>query len=297
MIYTCTTNPSLDYYITFTSALSLGQNNRSDLEMYEAGGKGVNVSIMLNNFHIPSVCLGFIGGFTKDYYLSFISNYPNIQPLFTTIKENTRINVKIMDDKYETSLNAKGPFITKEEFEKFKKRTLNIYNDDIFVLSGSVQDEIEDDIVNLVHELYEDGVKIVLDSDASIIDRCLDINCFMIKLNDNYFTDGKDIVTTCKDFVKKGIKNVMYSNAHKPSYLFTEEHCYKCETIENSLVNSTGSSDSMVAGFLYSSLRGASSYETFKYANAASLATSLSNDLDSKKIIEDRFNSIEVIEL
>ncbi|MDO4940197.1 MAG: 1-phosphofructokinase family hexose kinase [Erysipelotrichaceae bacterium] len=296
MIYTCTTNPSLDYYITFTSSLTLDQNNRSDLEMFEAGGKGVNVSIMLNNFHIPSVCLGFIGGFTKEYYLSFISNYPNIQPLFTTIKENTRINVKIMDDKYETSLNAKGPYISKEEFEKFKKRTLNIYNDDIFVLSGSVQDEIEEDIIALVHELAQDGVKIVLDTDAHIINKCLDINCFMIKLNDGYFTNNEDVIETCKSFVEKGVINVMYSNAHKPSYLFTKDKNYKCETIEDSLVNSTGSSDSMVAGFLYSSLRGASSYESFKYANAASLATTLSNDLESKKIIEDRFNKIEVIE-
>ena len=42
MIYTCTTNPSLDYYISLPE-LVLGKSNRTDTEMYEAGGKGVNV--------------------------------------------------------------------------------------------------------------------------------------------------------------------------------------------------------------------------------------------------------------
>ncbi len=126
MIYTCTTNPSLDYYITVPNKLIAGENNRSDMEMYEAGGKGVNVSIVLNIFRIPSVCMGFLGGFTRDFYLTFITNYPNVQPLFTTIADNTRINVKIMDSKYETSINAKGPHITDEEFARFKSRLGNI---------------------------------------------------------------------------------------------------------------------------------------------------------------------------
>lgn len=299
MIYTCTTNPSLDYYITFDDELVVGKNNRSSMELYDAGGKGVNVSIVLNNFHIPSVCLGFLGGFTKDYYLKFISNYPNIQPLFTTISDNTRINIKLMDTCNETSLNAKGPHISKEEFIKFRNRTNNIYEGDTFVLSGTVQDEIENDIIDLLHSLASDGVKIVLDTDKHIVDMCKDISVYMLKLNDSFFTNDSEenIINVCKELVECGFKNVMYSNAKKPSFLFTKDKSYRCNNIENNLVNTTGSSDSMVAGFLYSDLRGSNAYESFKYANAASIATSLTNDLSSRNIIEERFNNIEVIEL
>ena len=183
MIYTCTTNPSLDYYITIPE-LKAGKDTRSDLEMFDAGGKGVNVSIVLNNFRIPSVCMGFLGGFTKDYYLSFIANYPNIQPLFTTIADNTRINVKIMDAKSETSINAKGPHITDSEFQRFKSRLNNIYTDDIFILSGNIEVEIKDRMIALVHELCEDGVKVLLDTDKDIIDACRDCKLFAVKLND-----------------------------------------------------------------------------------------------------------------
>ena len=294
MIYTCTTNPSLDYYVTIPS-LEMGTNNRSDLEMYEAGGKGVNVSIVLNNFRIPSVCMGFLGGFTKDFYLSFIAKYPNIQPLFTTIADHTRINVKIMDNEYETSINAKGPHITDQEFNRFRSRANSVYTDDIFVLSGNIEEEIKDRIIDLVHELCADGVKVILDTDKQILDRCLDADLFAVKLNDRNL-DG-DLFEKAKEYLEKKVDVILYSAPHKHSYVFTNDQTLMCENLDDSLVNVTGSADSMVAGFLYGVIRGADTLESFKYANAASLATSLSNDLGSKEKIEEVYDTIEVREL
>ena len=72
MIYTITTNPSLDYYLSFRGSLKGGENNRSDFELYDAGGKGVNVSIFLNSMNIQSTALGFLGGFTADFYLEHL---------------------------------------------------------------------------------------------------------------------------------------------------------------------------------------------------------------------------------
>ncbi len=293
MIYTCTTNPSLDYYITLDK-VERGKNNRSDMEMFDAGGKGVNVSIVLNNFRIPSVALGFLGGFTKDFYLSFISNYPNVQPLFTTIADNTRINLKIMDSQWETGINAKGPHISDTEFNRFKARLNSVYTDDIFVLSGNIEEEIKDRMIDLVHELCAEGVKVVLDSDKEIIDRCLDCGLYAVKLNDNNVKG--DVAQTAKDYLSKGVSTILYSAPHKPSYVFTSDVSLKCENLADSLVNVTGSADSMVAGYLYGAIHGADVYESFKYANAASLATVMSNDLGSKEKIEEVFHTIEVQE-
>lgn len=297
MIYTCTANPSLDYYMTFDS-INNGKANRSEMELFEAGGKGVNVSIVLNNFGIPNSCLGFLGGFTKEPYLKCLNDFPNIQPLFTTIADNTRINVKLMDSKYETSLNAKGPKVTNEEFDKFKLRLNKIYKDDIFVLSGNVQEEIEDKMVEVVNELSQDGVKIVLDTDGDVTDKCLSAKPFMVKINDFYLAySNLTVEESAKKFLDSGVQYVLYSNAGKASYLYTTDKIYKCNNQENSLINSTGSSDSMVAGALFGVIRGADPKECFKYANAASLATSMSNDLGSKKKIEELYDSIEVEEL
>ena len=121
MIYTITTNPSLDYYMSSPDNLESGNYFRSASEYYGAGGKGVNVSIFLSGLGMASSALGFLGGFTKDKYIERVKKYPDIQPLFTTIKEDTRINVKVMTSE-ETSLNARGPKITNEEFDKFLNR-------------------------------------------------------------------------------------------------------------------------------------------------------------------------------
>lgn len=294
MIYTCTTNPSLDYYLTIDK-LKLGKSNRSDFEMFTSGGKGVNVSIVLNNFHIQSCCLGFLGGFTKDFYLAHISNYPNIQPLFTTINDNTRINIKLMDNQYETSLNAKGPNITLDEFEKFKNRLSHIYKGDLFVLSGNIENEIKQGIIDVIHDLSHDGVKIVLDTDYDVIEKCLDVKPFMIKLNDYLLSDCKEELDIfSKKLIDNGTTYVMYSNASKPSYLYSKDEILTCKNLADSLVNTTGSSDSLVAGFIYGHIRGADTVECFKYANAASLATTIENDLGSKEKIEELFNTIEV---
>jgi len=294
MIYTCTTNPSLDYFIDLNE-LVVNDDNRSNFESYDAGGKGVNVSIVLNNFHIPSTCLGFLGGFVKDYYLTFISKYPNIQPLFTSISDNTRINIKIKDLKYQTDINTKGPHITNEEFEKFHNRLNNIYTGDYFVLSGNIEEDIIDKMIDIVHELASNGVRVILDCDRDIIERCIDTDIFAVKLNDDN-VDG-DILTYSNKLIEKGVKYVIYSAANKPSYIVNENETLKCENLVNSLINVTGSSDSLLAGFIYGIIRGADIYESFKYANAASLATNMSNDLGSKEKIEEVYNEIEVIKL
>lgn len=296
MIYTCTTNPSLDYYISITD-LKVGEDLRSDYEMFDAGGKGVNVSIVLNNFRIPNVALGFLGGFTKEYYLQFISKYPNIQPLFTSIKDNTRINLKIMDLENETDINVKGPHISDDEFEKFKSRLSNIYAGDYFVLSGNIEEEIKDRMIKLVYDLCADGVKVILDTDKSILDRCLDAKLFAVKLNKNNIEDRSKLIDYSKSLIDKGIENVLYSSSGDDSYIFTDEEVYSCSSLSGSLVEVTGTSDSLVAGFIYGKIRGADTLESFKYANAASLATSMSNDLGSKEKIEELFETIKVNKL
>lgn len=292
MIYTCTTNPSLDYYISIPE-FKIGTNMRSEMETFDAGGKGVNVSIVLNNFRIPNVCMGFLGGFVKDYYLSFISKYPNIQPLFTTISDNTRINLKINTQNEEMDINAIGPNITDEEFNKFKNRLSNIYKDDIFVLSGNIENNIKDRMIEVVRELSNDGVKVVIDTDYDVLEKCIGLNLFIVKLN-NQILQGKDLNEFSRYLIDNGVENVLYSNKNEKSYLFTKDNTYVCEHVNGSLIDVTGTSDSLVAGFIYGKIKGADSLESFKYANAASMATSLSNDLGSKEVVEELFDKIEV---
>ena len=63
MIYTITFNPAVDY-VVYTDELQVGKVNRSKSEEIYFGGKGINVSMVLNELGIKSKAMGFVAGFT-----------------------------------------------------------------------------------------------------------------------------------------------------------------------------------------------------------------------------------------
>ena len=121
MICTCTLNPSLDYYMEFEEPVVKNATNRSKMEYFAAGGKGINISIVLNNLAIPTRAFGFLGGFTKDYYIELLQKYTYVQPSFTYVDGATRINVKVNDGD-DTDLNAMGPYITEDKMANLKAK-------------------------------------------------------------------------------------------------------------------------------------------------------------------------------
>ena len=62
MIYTVTTNPNIDYYMDLRAPLHVGGINRSGRELLAPGGKGINVSLMLQTLGKPSCVLGYLAG-------------------------------------------------------------------------------------------------------------------------------------------------------------------------------------------------------------------------------------------
>ena len=63
MIYTVTFNPALDYIVR-VEQFNVGEVNRAAYSEIMAGGKGVNVSLVLKNLGHESTALGFAAGFT-----------------------------------------------------------------------------------------------------------------------------------------------------------------------------------------------------------------------------------------
>ena len=65
MIYTLTVNPAIDYTVSVEN-FTLGRVNRTLSEQIFIGGKGINVSCVLNNLGVKSTALGFAAGFTGE---------------------------------------------------------------------------------------------------------------------------------------------------------------------------------------------------------------------------------------
>ena len=93
MIYTVTVNPALDYVIQLNQ-VKAGKINRSKDCQFLAGGKGINVSQVLNQLGVDNTAWGFIGGFTGKELVRQL-NVKQIVNDFVTISDDTRVNVKI----------------------------------------------------------------------------------------------------------------------------------------------------------------------------------------------------------
>ena len=65
MIYTITFNPAVDLVIQVPNC-QIGTLNRSKGEEYVAGGKGINMSVILKQFGIDNICLLYTSPSPRD---------------------------------------------------------------------------------------------------------------------------------------------------------------------------------------------------------------------------------------
>lgn len=306
MIYTCTLNPSLDYYLEFDKPLEKGVRNRSQLEYYEAGGKGMNVSIVLNNLLIPTRAYGFLGGFTKDFYIKLLEKYEYIEPNFTTIEGNTRINIKLHDTTGELDCNAAGPYITYSDFDKFRQKVKRLDEKDYFVYAGSTPEYLGSQIVDLLKSCMEEGVRVVLDTTPSIILDCLSSKPFLVKTTPSELSQllqkelltKQDYVVAMKEVIKLGAKYVLLLSDDQTAYLASEDGIYESPVLNQSpAVNTVGTGDSLVAGFLMNYLRSSDGLDSFKFAVCCGSATAYSKGLATREKINSFYEKVDVTKL
>ena len=108
MIYTVTMNPCLDYVVELEQ-VRLGRTNRAKGTYIRAGGKGINVSLMLNRLNVENRATGFVAGFTGDEITAQLSG-EGIAAEFLTVSGLSRINVKLWAEE-ETEINGTGPMV------------------------------------------------------------------------------------------------------------------------------------------------------------------------------------------
>lgn len=303
MIYTCTLNPSLDYYMKF-DCVEPGKLNRSIEEYYEAGGKGINVSIVLNNLRIPSRALGFVGGFTRDFFMEQLRRYTYIEPNFTYIKDHTRINVKAFDRR-ETTLNARGPQVSEEEKRQMLRRVEKLNSYDILVLSGSCPDNCFDMAEKMMEYCQENEVKIVLDTKPSTMLAFLKYHPLLVKPNleeleemfgEPIFTE-KDIVKNARKLVELGADNCIVSLGGDGAILVNRMGAFKSSVAPGEVKNTIGAGDSVVAGFLMNYLRSQDMIKIFQYASACGSATALSHTLCTREEADALVEQITVTKI
>lgn len=304
MICTCTLNPSLDYYMEFDKPLDGNDAvNRSSLEYYEAGGKGINVSIVLNNLNIPTRAFGFVGGFTKDFYISLLSKYEEIRPNFTYVDGHTRINVKCSAEGQWTDLNACGPYITNSDMENLQKKVSSLYSQDYFVLAGHTQEYLMDAVEEMIKNAIKDDVKVVLDTNAELVKKLLPSHPFMIKTTAEELpsfvelagNSEEDLIAGAKKLHEAGARYVIVTNHSRSAILVCKEGVYRVDlTKDDKYVSFVGTGDSLIAGFLMNYMRTNDPLDSFRFGASCGSATAYSKGLATRENIDNFYETTKV---
>ncbi|MBD5129291.1 MAG: 1-phosphofructokinase [Ruminococcaceae bacterium] len=301
MVYTVTFNPALDY-VVFVNNIKFREVNKIEKELVCAGGKGINVSLVLAELGIKSKAMGFIAGFTGAAIEQSVIEH-GIEADFVVLDSGlSRINIKLKSDG-ETELNANGPKISDGALKELFLRFEELKDGDILLLAGSVPDSLPQDIYQQILE-YISGknVRTVVDATGELLTNTLPYKPYLIKPNLEELAEIFGERPTCKDDVIEyaaqlramGAQNVLVSMAGDGAMLLDSDgDVHFCDACEGKVVNSVGAGDAMVAGFISGMLDNDVDQEyALMLGTAAGGATVFTDSMPSKAQIIDQMKQL-----
>lgn len=295
MIYTITFNPALDYIVKVDD-FKLGSVNRTSYEKIYAGGKGINVSIVLNNLGVESKVLGYIAGFTGDEIERRVKEFGCYSDFIKLNNGMSRINVKLKSSE-ESEINGQGPQVNNESLEQLYKKLDCLKEDDILVLAGSIPSTLPKDIYeSIMKRLDGRKIKFVVDATGELLLNVLNYKPFLIKPNHHELAElfnveiknEDEIIYYAKKLKEMGARNVLISMAGDGALFVTETgEVLKSAVPKGKVKNSVGAGDSMVGGFIAGYLKHNKLEEAFKMGVATGSASAFSDGLATKDKVEE----------
>lgn len=299
MIYTITTNPSLDY--TVDAELIPGQINRANSEIIYPGGKGINVSLSLLRLGEETRALGFAAGRIGQTIRDMLDDYgcPNTF-LELSGGGQSRINVKILGPE-ETALNGRGPALGAADLVRLLELLEDVQRGDTVVISGWVQNISF--YVEILEQLAGTGCMTVLDCSGEALWQCLGSHPFLIKPNLSelgalFGVEGLDYteaVELAHQIQLEGARNILVSMGGGGAFLLTESReLYIANACSGQVLNTVGAGDSLVAGFLTGLKNTGDFGKALQFGVAAGCATAFNEWLGTKEETERLVELIQV---
>ena len=305
MIYTITFNPAVDLVIQVQNC-QLGTLNRSMSEEYVAGGKGINMSVVLKRLGIDNIATGFLGGFSGKYIEEFLEK-EGINPQFISVEGTTRINVKVKGE-VETEINASGPTVDAEKFQQLMNYFEDVLTEgDIVFLAGNTAPGLDETSYVAIAKLcYARGVKLVLDTTKNSLFACLTYQPFIIKPNLHELEElfgvniqtKEEMINYAFQLQEKGARNVLISCGGEGAFLVSETgQVFTSNIPKGTLVNSVGAGDSMLGGFMAKFIETNDYRKSLKQGAASGSATAFSVGIATRELIEELIPHIKIEEI
>lgn len=281
MIYTITMNPSIDYYLTVDQPLIVNEVCRASNEMFKVGGKGINVSIILNELKIHSKVLTFLGGFTGEYIKDNLRKYDNIQLDYIPIRGNNRINVKIAQLNETISINGKGDSVNRENLDALLSKLNQVTADDWVMVCGSLMGSTSMDVLVEISDIvHKRNAKLIIDMESlsiELLGTCkpdlIKPNLYEFKLlSRSEIRNDMELKSAIRSVLNTGVKSILLSQGAKGAIYATDSRCLRLHQPTIKAHNNVGMGDSMLAAFIGYISHGSSEKEAFRWSGAAGVA-------------------------
>lgn len=299
MIYTITTNPSLDY--TVETDLIPGQINRTRSEIIYPGGKGINVSMSLQQLGVETIALGFAAGRIGQTIRDLLDDLQCPHKLLELSGGGqSRINVKVRGP-VETAINGMGPKLCEADMMRLMELLRDVHPEDSVVLSGWTQNIPF--YVSILQQLAPTGCTTVLDCTGEALWQCLGCHPFLIKPNLTELEalfgvedlEPGEGVELARQLQHEGARNVLVSMGGEGAFLLTEEReLYFANACSGHVCNTVGAGDALVAGFLTGLRKSGNFADALQMGVAAGSAAAFSDWLGSKELTMELLEQVHV---
>ena len=307
MIYTITLNPAIDYFITVSDQPLIDTEvNRALKEKFQVGGKGLNVSTMLDKLDIPSVAIALVGGFTGEYIKECLSESNNISLKAIEASGINRINVKVYNGDNTICINGNGVSATTQTKTDLLNALEGITNNDWVLICGSLVENIDYEFIGeLVEVIHSKQARLVMDMESLTLDLLEKYKPYLVKPNLYEFRMlmGDDSITVdtispyLNDLLNIGVESVLVSLGPDGAILSTPKTKYRLRHKPINAVNKIGSGDAMLATYVGMLSQDKHIGGALAWAGAAGVAMATTREEVTYQMIKESLSLLEVYEV
>jgi len=284
MIYTVTLNPALDKTVEIPS-LAVDSVNRITAMRTDPGGKGINVSKVIQKLGGESTAIGILGGNTGNAICAALEAM-KIKTAFRFVEGETRTNLKIIDpaNHTNTDLNEPGATVSEDILNGLLENLLQkIRKGDIVVLSGSLpKGSPKNTYGTWISACKKAGAKTILDADGELLLNGLPASPYLIKPNHHELSElmgekletPKELEKAARSLMKQyGIAKVTASMGGAGALYVTADETIYAEGLKVPVKSTVGAGDSVVAALAISEESGKSLEDTVRLSIACGAAS------------------------
>ncbi len=285
MIVTLTLNPAIDQTLVLPRFVA-GDTLRVKSSRFDPGGKGINVSRVIQELGGHSVAMGFApGGLGR--YIEHTLEAQGIECDFVHTKGETRTNITILDESrhVHTILSDPGPPTDGKYVEELRAHLRDrLERGDWLVLAGSIPPPLDARVyTDIIREASEAGIHTVLDADGEALVAGASARPEIVKGNrrelerllGRHLDDESSTLKAAREVHDTGVECVVVTRGREGAVATTDQEFLRGVAPRVRAVSAVGSGDAFLAGVVLTLSNGGAMKDALRLGIAAGTASVL----------------------